>query len=71
MSHSAFLRVGVLGWWFFNSDYRMFRFADAEGLDLEQDESTLSGGLGLSWQDRVEVGSDLPEEAHATREGLS
>ncbi|KAM4064430.1 hypothetical protein HRG_006241 [Hirsutella rhossiliensis] len=26
VSHSGFLRSGVAGWWFFNADYRIFRF---------------------------------------------
>ncbi|KAM4065928.1 histidine phosphatase superfamily (branch 1) domain-containing protein [Hirsutella rhossiliensis] len=29
VSHSGFLRSGVVGWWFFNADYRIFRFGEA------------------------------------------
>ncbi|POR32592.1 Uncharacterized protein TPAR_07203, partial [Tolypocladium paradoxum] len=71
VSHSAFLRVGVVGWWFSNGDYRVFEF---EGDEVRQDEygaprrvvrqheATVAGGLGLSWTHRVELGSDLPDE---------
>ena len=64
ISHSGFLRVGVTGYWWMNADYRIFDFEHATSgeLRLRQDESTLSGGLGLSWKDPVELGSDLPEE---------
>lgn len=66
VSHSGFLRMGAVGWWFFNGDYRIFDFGDkpeADGpLKLVQWESTLSGGLGLSWTDPVEIGSGLPED---------
>lgn len=64
VSHSGFLRVGCVGWWFFNSDYRIFEFE--EGLDkdgrriVKQDESTIEGGLGLSWTERVPLGDGLP-----------
>ncbi|KAM0347415.1 hypothetical protein ACHAPU_004936 [Fusarium lateritium] len=65
VSHSGFLRLGVVGYWFFNSDYRMFDF-EAEGdeseLRVKQHEKTLSGGLGLSLIDPVALGLDLPEE---------
>lgn len=64
-AHSGFLRVGVAGWWFFNSDYRIFEFGHAPSADdhgLVQDEATISGGLGLSRTTRVELGSDIPEE---------
>lgn len=58
--------MGAVGWWFFNGDYRIFDFGDkpeADGpLKLVQWESTLSGGLGLSWTDPVEIGSGLPED---------
>jgi broad specificity phosphatase PhoE len=64
ISHSGFLRVGVTGYWWMNADYRIFDFEDAASgeLRLRQDETTLSGGLGLSWKGPVELGSDLPEE---------
>lgn len=64
-AHAGFLRVGVTGWWFFNSDYRIFEFEHAPtSLDhgLTQDESTTKGGLGLSWTERVVLGSELPDE---------
>ncbi|QPC77151.1 hypothetical protein HYE68_007903 [Fusarium pseudograminearum] len=66
VSHSGFLRLGVVGYWFFNSDYRVFNFeternADG-GLRVVQQERTLDGGLGLSWKDPVALGGDLPEE---------
>ncbi|PNY23183.1 Phosphoglycerate mutase [Tolypocladium capitatum] len=71
VSHSAFLRLGVVGWWFFNGDYRVFEFADGELVDHEaggrrrvvrQHEGTVAGGLGLSWTHTVELGSELPDE---------
>lgn len=65
VSHSGFLRVGVVGWWFANADYRLFDFvAEKEGdgqFDLTQDETTLAGGLGLSRTSRATLGEDLPE----------
>ncbi|KAL7792600.1 histidine phosphatase superfamily [Trichoderma ceciliae] len=63
-SHSAFLRMGVTGWWYFNADYRVFTFEEAlggGGLGLKMDESTLKGGMGWSWPKRVELGSEIPE----------
>ncbi|KAH7324430.1 histidine phosphatase superfamily [Stachybotrys elegans] len=69
VSHSGFMRVGVVGWWFFNSDYRIFTFA--EGTDeplkrLHQSDETIKGGLGLSWDEEVELGTGLPDpEAEA------
>ncbi|KAM0236740.1 hypothetical protein ACHAPO_004781 [Fusarium lateritium] len=66
VSHAGFLRLGVVGYWFFNSDYRVFDFEaerNAEGeLRVVQQERTLAGGLGLSWKDPVALGTDLPEE---------
>ncbi|EXV01061.1 histidine phosphatase superfamily (branch 2) [Metarhizium robertsii] len=65
VSHSGFLRAGCVGWWFFNSDYRIFEFEDRLGEDgrrvVRQDESTLEGGLGLSWAERVPLGDGLPD----------
>ena len=64
VSHAGFLRLGVAGYWWTNADYRIFDFKETagDGPRLKQDESTLPGGLGLSWTDSVELGSDLPEE---------
>ncbi|KAJ3463856.1 hypothetical protein MRS44_008642 [Fusarium solani] len=66
VSHSGFLRVGVVGFWFFNSDYRVFDFEAERGEDgrlkVKQSEATLSGGLGLSWTDPVLLGDGLPDE---------
>ncbi|KAM0232677.1 hypothetical protein ACHAP5_010653 [Fusarium lateritium] len=66
VSHSGFLRLGVVGYWFFNSDYRVFDFEAERGdtgeLRVKQQEKTLSGGLGLSLTDPVALGLDLPEE---------
>ncbi|KAI1086450.1 phosphoglycerate mutase-like protein [Rostrohypoxylon terebratum] len=68
VSHSAFLRLAVSGYWFFNADYRIFDFASMNGpgdpYQLEQHETTkgTGGGLSRSWIDPVVLGSDLPEE---------
>ncbi|KAI1475487.1 phosphoglycerate mutase-like protein [Daldinia eschscholtzii] len=68
VSHSAFLRLAVSGYWYFNADYRIFDFApmnDSGDLyRLEQHESTREkgGGLGRSWIDPIVLGSELPEE---------
>ncbi|KFA80127.1 hypothetical protein S40288_04621 [Stachybotrys chartarum IBT 40288] len=69
VSHSAFLRQGVTGYWYFNADYRIFDLTEAkqgEGQDpkyeLKQWELTKAGGMGLSWEDAVDVGTYLPEE---------
>lgn len=47
-----------------NADYRVFEFNNTavDEPRLVQDESTLSGGLGLSCTNLVELGFDLPEE---------
>lgn len=72
VSHSAFLRVGVTGCWFFNADYRVFDFAPRGGPEspyqLEQHASTKEkgGGLGYSWTEQVQLGLDLPEEVPET-----
>lgn len=63
VSHSGFLRLGMTGWWWFNSDYRVFDFVgDAGGVEVRQRDETLEGGMGLSWTHRVELGIHLPEE---------
>ncbi|KAI1098772.1 phosphoglycerate mutase-like protein [Jackrogersella minutella] len=68
VSHSAFLRLAVSGYWYFNADYRIFDFAPMNGpadqYRLEQHESTREkgGGLGRSWIDPIVLGSELPEE---------
>ncbi|EHK23982.1 uncharacterized protein TRIVIDRAFT_138090, partial [Trichoderma virens Gv29-8] len=59
-SHSAFLRSGVSGWWYYNADYRIFTFDEQLGLKI--DESTLEGGMGWSWNKRAELGSEVPED---------
>ncbi|UKZ76730.1 hypothetical protein TrVFT333_004439 [Trichoderma virens FT-333] len=59
-SHSAFLRSGVSGWWYYNADYRIFTFHEQLGLKI--DESTLEGGMGWSWNKRAELGSEVPED---------
>ncbi|KAF9882439.1 phosphoglycerate mutase [Colletotrichum karsti] len=64
VSHSGFLRLGVTGYWYFNADYRIFMpdQSDVPGSvpKLKMLASTVSGGLGKSWTDPVEIGSDLP-----------
>lgn len=68
VSHAGFLRVGVAGYWFFNSDYRIFDFdQEAGGLKLKQHESTVAGGMGLSWTEPVALGSELPDEDEPTQ----
>lgn len=64
VSHSGFLRVGVSGRWFFNADYRVFDFVneDKDDLSLKEREWTDKGGLGWSFEERVELGDGLPEE---------
>ncbi|OTB02763.1 hypothetical protein M426DRAFT_322362 [Hypoxylon sp. CI-4A] len=68
VSHSAFLRLAVSGYWYFNADYRIFEFASRTGpsdlYKLEQHESTREkgGGLGRSWIDPIVLGSELPQE---------
>ncbi|KAI5860831.1 phosphoglycerate mutase-like protein [Durotheca rogersii] len=68
VSHSAFLRLAVSGYWYFNADYRIFDFEPVHGprgpYRLEQHESTREkgGGLGRSWIDPVVLGSELPVE---------
>ncbi|KAI0376911.1 phosphoglycerate mutase-like protein [Hypomontagnella monticulosa] len=68
VSHSAFLRLAVSSYWYFNADYRIFDFLPMSGPEdsyrLEQHASTKEngGGLGRSWIDPVLLGSSLPEE---------
>lgn len=66
-----------MGWWFFNSDFRVFEFVDEEEGEIggeliaqsvgdgrrrvRQRRETLEGGMGLSWTNRVELGSELPD----------
>ncbi|KAK2606044.1 hypothetical protein QQS21_003562 [Conoideocrella luteorostrata] len=65
VSHAGFLRVGVTGCYFMNSDYRIFDFE--QGLQdgrraIKQDESTIEGGLGLSLTKTVPLGEGLPDD---------
>lgn len=68
VSHSAFLRLAVSNYWYFNADYRIFDFAPRTGPEdrysLQQHESTMvkGGGLGRSWIDPIVLGSELPSE---------
>ncbi|KAL7623553.1 hypothetical protein AAE478_007236 [Parahypoxylon ruwenzoriense] len=68
VSHSAFLRLAVSGYWYFNADYRIFDFVSikepGDSYQLLQHESTREngGGLGRSWVDPIVLGSELPEE---------
>ncbi|KAI2468003.1 phosphoglycerate mutase-like protein [Annulohypoxylon bovei var. microspora] len=68
VSHSAFLRLAVSGYWYFNADYRIFDFAPinepGDPYRLEQHETTREqgGGLSRSWVDPIVLGSELPEE---------
>jgi len=70
VSHSGFMRQAVTGCWFFNCDYRIFDFAErggdpSEPHRLKQWELTDRGhgGMGWSWEEMVEIGDDLPEDA--------
>jgi hypothetical protein len=70
VSHGGFMRAGVIGWWFFNGDYRILDFVDDhhaksgidEPLRMVQWDSTLRGGLGLSWPEPVEIGAGLEDD---------
>lgn len=69
VSHSGFMRQCVTGDWFFNADYRIYDFAEGEEsgagkFRLKQWDMTKSGhgGMGLSWDEVMEVGLGLPEE---------
>ncbi|KAF4976445.1 hypothetical protein FZEAL_6883 [Fusarium zealandicum] len=62
VSHAGFLRLGVVGFWLFNSDYRVFDFEAGDEVAVRQRESTAAGGLGLSWTESVTLGLGLPEE---------
>lgn len=68
VSHSGFLRLGVTGCWFYNGDYRVFDLEETKGpydeYRLKQWELTYEkgGGMGWSWKDWVEIGSELPDD---------
>lgn len=64
VSHSGFMRSAVTGRWFFNADYRVFEFEDADGNvnGLRQWESTEKGGMGKSRIERVVIGEEIPDE---------
>jgi hypothetical protein len=64
VSHSGFLRLGVVGRWFFNADYRIFDVEDGDSHvpRLSQHQDTISGGLGWSFTEPVELGSGLPTD---------
>ena len=62
VSHSGFLRVGVTGKWFYNGDYRVFEFEQGGTKLREFDMTKGKGGLGLSFEEEVELGDGLPEE---------
>ncbi|KAK1717162.1 histidine phosphatase superfamily [Colletotrichum lupini] len=70
VSHSGFLRAGVTGYWFFNADYRIFEFersgAPGKPFQLQQADSTLSGGLGKSRTEPVVIGSELAPASETT-----
>jgi broad specificity phosphatase PhoE len=75
VSHSGFLRVGMVGRFFTNADYRVFDFAETgevshgKGIPrLRQWESTFRGGLGASDTQSFELGSGLPEGNEGTGE---
>ena len=70
-SHSGFLRCGCVGWWFHNSDYRVFTFlkdpADASVKDWSREAVVIEqgmekGGLGWCWDERVSLGEGVPTE---------
>lgn len=69
VSHSGFLRECVSGWWYFNSDYRIFDFeeraSDDQPYALKQSVETFEngGGLGLSHKHEVGLGGGLPHES--------
>lgn len=68
VSHSGFLRLGVTGCFYLNADYRIFDFEEESGpngeIRLRQWDETKEkgGGMGKSWKEMVELGSDLPDE---------
>jgi broad specificity phosphatase PhoE len=68
VSHSGFMRTAVAGRWFQNADYRIFDFEDRTGKDekepyrlVEWDLTKKNGGMGMSWEEPVALGSGLPE----------
>lgn len=72
VSHAGFLRLGVVGWWFFNADYRIFDFdepSESGKLTVKQHDDTVGGGLGWSWDQPVVMGEGLPEEDPVKEDG--
>lgn len=54
-----------------NADYRVFEFDESreEEGGLRQWEGMESGGMGWSWEQRVELGDGLPEEEEVVVDG--
>ncbi|KAF4504069.1 hypothetical protein G6O67_008683 [Ophiocordyceps sinensis] len=65
VSHSGFLRSGVVGWWFFNADYRIYRFDDAPpaaeqgGNDAGNAQQTMTTARSLLTQDESTLAGGL------------
>ncbi|KAK4642924.1 hypothetical protein QC761_401660 [Podospora bellae-mahoneyi] len=65
VSHSGFLRAGVTGRWYMNADYRVFDIADQDEGNVkiqEREWTAKEGGLGWSFEERVELGDGLVDE---------